>query len=113
MVKVCLMCQSVLLELALKKFLKQRITTFKESDVVITDRPLEINKPFLLIGSDAHADLQKPFTHASLLLQLEKFEKRKTPSPALPQELLHELDRIHREYRRKITAAIRRHVSEL
>lgn len=101
------MCKSILLETALKNILKNHITTYNECDVVLADQRLKIDKPFLYISGDKNSDIRKPFTHSSLMLQLEKFSKnrsyRETP---LPKELEEKIDRATREYTKKITGII-------
>lgn len=107
MVKVCIMCKSILLESALKNILKNHVTTYNECDVVLTDQRLRIEKPFLYISSDKHCDIKKPFTHSSLMLQLEKFSKNHSAKhAALPKELEDKIERATREYTKKITGII-------
>jgi len=106
-VKVCIMCKSILLESALKNILKNHVTTYNECDVVLTDQRLRIEKPFLYISSDKHCDIKKPFTHSSLMLQLEKFSKNHSAKhAALPKELEDKIERATREYTKKITGII-------
>lgn len=102
MVKVCIMCRSVLLETSLKKILRQRITTFSECDVVLTDQHLAIDKPSLFIGSSADADIKKPFTHSSVMLQLEKFANRSK----IPKELEHRIHTATNEFVKNLTGII-------
>jgi len=82
-VKVCIMCRSVLLESSLKRILRHHVTTFGECDVVLTDQRITLEKPTLLISTQSDADIKKPFTHSSLMVQLEKFSNRSR----LPKEL--------------------------
>ena len=60
--KVKIECRSPLLQYTLEKFLKKYL---HKNGVVITDDP---EKEGILIGKD----IKKPFTKASLLIQLEK-----------------------------------------
>ena len=107
MVKVCIMCKSILLESALKNILKNHVTTYNECDVVLTDQRLRIEKPFLFISSDKNSDIKKPFTHSSLMLQLEKFSKNHSAKGLqLPKEIEEKIERATREYTKKITGII-------
>jgi hypothetical protein len=96
MLKISLMCKSILLEKALKRFLKHQITNYSDCDVVLSDQPLEIEKPLLVIGTEHYANISKPFTHADLLLELDKFSKSLTKSaksrplsPSLEDKISH------------------------
>ena len=108
LVKVCIMCKSILLETALKNILKNHITTYNECDVVLTDQKLKIDKAFLYIASDRTGDIKKPFTHSSLMLQLEKFSKNHSlrGNITLPEELEERIERATKEFTKKITSMI-------
>ena len=86
MVKVCILCDSILLETALKKFLKNHITTYKECNVVLSDKKINIKKPLLIIGQK-NAHIKKPFTRSTLILKLEKFEKEKLSKISLEKKI--------------------------
>lgn len=73
--KVAILCDSPLLDKALKNFLKDSITPIANSDVVISDKKREIHKPLFIIGSDEDVNLRKPFSKATLILQLERFSE--------------------------------------
>ncbi len=101
------MCKSILLETALKNILKNHITTYNECDVILTDQRLRVEKPFLYISSEKNSDIKKPFTHSSLMLQLEKFSKNHSAKyPALPKELEERIERATRDYTKKISGII-------
>lgn len=101
------MCKSILLETALKNILKNHVTTYNECDVVLTDQRLRIEKPFLFISSEKNSDIKKPFTHSSLMLQLEKFSKNHSATGTrLPKEVEEKIERATREYSKKITGII-------
>ncbi len=70
--KIALQCQSRLLQQSLEKFLKGQIVPIDSAQLVITDHPLKIDKPTLLIGIDENSDLKKPFSRSQLLLKLEE-----------------------------------------
>jgi len=86
MLKVCVICDSPLIESTLKRFLKGYITTYKECDIVIADRRLKLKKPSLVIGTN-NAHIKKPFTRSSLILKIEKYEKEKIKKNSLETKI--------------------------
>jgi len=76
-VKISVICDSLLLKNSLEIFLKDYITTYKNSDIVLSDKKLDIDKPLVLVGSFEEADIVVPFSRSSLLLGLEKSYKKK------------------------------------
>lgn len=75
MLKVAVVCDSVLLKNSLEIFLRDRLSDFSNADVILTDRKFECEKPVLLVSNIADADIKKPFGKAKLLSILENFEK--------------------------------------
>jgi len=73
--KIAIVCDSVLLKKSLEIFLKNEISDFSTADIVISDRRFECNKPLLLIGNQADADIKKPFGKVKLLSVLDNYEK--------------------------------------
>ena len=86
MLKVCVLCDSVLLEVALKKFLKNYITTYKECDIVLSDKKINVKKTLLIVGQK-NAYIKKPFTRSSLILKLEKFERGRLNKSSLEKKI--------------------------
>ena len=111
MIKVCVMCKSVLLETALKKLLKRQVTTFNECDVVLTDRSIDIDKPSLFVSSAENSDIKKPFTHSSLILQLEKFNSAYgyKINYTIPKELETKIDNAIINFSKNLTQIIKSH----
>ena len=70
--KIALACKSLLLTKSLEIFLKQRISSYKKCDFVISDSKIEIDKPLFLI-SDNTSNLQAPFPASALMIELDKF----------------------------------------
>jgi len=105
------MCKSVLLETALKKIHKRQVTTFNECDVVLTDRNLDIDKPYLFVSSDESGDIKKPFTRSSLLLQIEKFGSAcgSAGNLDLPKELDTKIDNAIKNFSKKLILIIKSH----
>jgi len=119
MLKVCVMCDSILLKKTLESFLSGYLTPFNQCDVVITDKPLSIDRPFLLIDSAEDADIIKPFTRSTLLLYLDKYQKKIEGMRSLntlldeeqrsgldTQTLEARLERLASDFIRKITTEI-------
>ena len=74
MMKVAIQCVSPLLQRSLELFLQDRLSSFKQCDLVIRDRPrADDAHPQFLIGPRDGAHLEKPFSKSQLLLSLEKF----------------------------------------
>ena len=86
MLKVCVVCHSVLLEMSLKKILKRYVVSYKECDVVLSDRKINVKKPLLIIAQK-NAHIKKPFTRSSLILKLEKLEKEKFNKKSFEQKI--------------------------
>lgn len=70
--KVALVCQSLLLNRALKSFLGEMVVPYKQCDFVISDRKIELDKPIFHISS-VEGNLIIPFSKSSLLIELDKF----------------------------------------
>jgi hypothetical protein len=83
--KIALACKSILLEKSLEIFLQEYLTPYKKCDFVITDKHLEIDKPFFYVGT-VDSDLNIPFSKSSLILSLEKFYNSLTEANS-PQNL--------------------------
>jgi hypothetical protein len=112
MVKVSLMCRSLLLENSLKRFLKHQITDYNHCDVVLSDQQLNIDKPYLMIGSEHYADISKPFTHADILLELDKFTKSSNQSAnsrPIPTSLDEKINKLTRTYQEQLHQLIKEH----
>lgn len=74
--KIAVISNSLLLKKSLESFLKEYITSYKACDFVITDKPIEIDKPYLLANSSDEADIKIPFSKSALFFEIEKFYKR-------------------------------------
>lgn len=74
--KVHIQCNSLLLQKALENFLKRYVTSLKHCDIVLSDTPLEVNKPLVYISNVENADLQKPFSKRQLYNAIEKVYKK-------------------------------------
>lgn len=72
--KLAIVCQSLLLENALKLFLKPYIVPFKQSDFIVCDYKIESDKPQFRVKSP-ESNIAFPFSKSALLLSLEKFSK--------------------------------------
>ncbi len=75
--KIKINCDSPLLQESLEIFLKDFIS---EEGIVISDNP---EKGTIIIGED----IKKPFTKASLLIQLEKLFNIKSQQPSFEEAL--------------------------
>ena len=73
--KVAVKCESPLLQRSLEIFLDKDLCPIKNSDIVISDQKLDIDKKTVYISNEPDADLMKPFSKSQLLLALEKVMK--------------------------------------
>lgn len=70
--KISLVCQSLLLSKALKSFLGDEVVSYKQCDFVISDKKIELDKPIFYISS-TKGELLIPFSKSSLMIELDKF----------------------------------------
>ncbi len=70
--KLSVVCDSLLLSDALERFLRDYLTPYRDSDIVVCDKFLDIDKPIFMIGKSVEANLSKPFTKSTLLLKIEE-----------------------------------------
>ena len=70
--KVAVECRSALLQKSLELFLDKYLTRVNKCDILIRDEQCREDARCFYIGSDADADLKKPFSKAQLILALEK-----------------------------------------
>jgi len=70
--KIALACKSLLLTKSLEIFLKQKISSYKKCDFVISDSKIEIDKPLFVISGNT-SNLQAPFSESALMIELDKF----------------------------------------
>jgi len=126
--KVAVQCESPLLQRSLEVFLSPYLSTLKQCQAVVRDRPGgEGELPTLVISNDVEGALAKPFTRSQLMLALEQLTKRQSglreaaalsasfdehePEPETPPRdlalLEKRIDQLTREYRDQVIAAIR------
>ncbi len=70
--KIAVQCSSPLLQKSLELFLDKHLSTYSKCDIVVRDEPCLEDERCFYIGSDASANLKKPFSKAQLILALEK-----------------------------------------
>ena len=73
--RVAVKCESPLLQRSLEMFLDKELCPIKNSDIVVSDQKLDIDKKMLYISNEPDADLIKPFSKSQLMLALEKVMK--------------------------------------
>lgn len=86
--KVAIQCDSPLLQRSLELFLEGHLTSYRQCDILIRDKDIhDENHPTFIVGSNASADLIKPFSKAQLLHALtQKFESLKQTPAAAKEE---------------------------
>ena len=70
--RVAVECQSPLLQKSLELFLTKYLSASKKCDIIIRDETCLGDERCFYVGSEAEADLQKPFSKSQLILALEK-----------------------------------------
>jgi hypothetical protein len=70
--RVAVECQSPLLQKSLELFLSKYLSASKKCDIIVRDEECLGDSRCFYIGSDANADLVKPFSKSQLILALEK-----------------------------------------
>lgn len=70
------MCDSSLLQEALKYYLRDFISDLNECDFIISDKELKVNKPLCLIGDLDGSHIKKPFTLPSLWSDIKAFQTK-------------------------------------
>lgn len=93
--KIKIQCKSLLLERALKMFLKKHIVN-NNYDILISDYQANSTKLFL-INDSKEAHLKKPFSKKDLILALNNFEKNKELN------IENEMRKLLEEYTHKLT----------
>jgi len=74
--KIAILCDSLLLKNSLEIFLKDYISSYKNCDIVISDKKIDTDKLLAIISSSSDADIKKPFSKSSLLIDLKKIYKK-------------------------------------
>ncbi len=96
--KVAVECRSPLLQKSLELFLSEYLSASKKCDIIVSDEECLGNSRCFYIGSDANADLVKPFSKSQLILALEKRYKElygddeKAENKAVKEECFKEND---------------------
>ncbi len=75
--KIAILCDSLLLKNSLEIFLKDYMSSYKNCDIVISDKKIDTDKLLAIISSDSNADIKKPFSKSSLLMDLKKIYNQK------------------------------------
>ncbi|MBN2870150.1 MAG: hypothetical protein JXK04_04255 [Campylobacterales bacterium] len=120
--KIAIQCDSPLLQRSLELFLEGQLSSIRQCDILIRDREIrDDNHPTFVIGSNASADLIKPFSKAQLLHALaQKYDSLKQEPAAKMEEtatgseegvsfeiLERHIEKLTREYQDNILKAIR------
>jgi len=115
--KIALKCNSVLLEKSLRQFLKERLVSEQEADILVSDHAVATDKPLLRIGMDEEADLVKPFSRSQLMIKLEEKLQNSTHHEMVrsftveeeEESLEEKIERITRLFVDDLTTVIKEH----
>ena len=69
--KIAVECKSPLMQKSLELFLKNYLSSTKQCDILVRDKICLNDDKCFYIGSNAQADLTKPFSKSQLILALE------------------------------------------
>lgn len=69
--KIAIECKSPLMQKSLELFLSKHLSSVKQCDILVRDEVCLNDERCFYIGSDAKADLVKPFSKSQLILALE------------------------------------------
>lgn len=114
--KVAVQCKSPLLQKSLELFLGKHLSRANKCDILIRDEVCLNDARCFYIGSDADADLQKPFSKAQLILALEaryaqkeqKLEDHTSDERSIDFEILEKrIESLTQEYQANIIRAVR------
>ncbi|MCH9814184.1 MAG: hypothetical protein K0U47_09625 [Epsilonproteobacteria bacterium] len=109
--KIALICDSLLLQQTLQRYLKCYIVTKEDAELMISDRLIRSNKPVFLIGHTAKADLVIPFTKEHLLDTLHTFYETKLDdeiSLNSKEEMKPFIERLNKKHHNKIAKLARK-----
>jgi len=117
--KVAVVCESILLSRSLEIFLKDSLVDFTDADVVLADREFECEKPILLVSSRLKADIRKPFGKTKLYAILESYEKDQKAKKMVfepqvadvitSQDLGLQIEKLVDDFSKKLVQAIKGH----
>lgn len=114
--KISVLCDSLLLKKSLEIFLKEHITTYKNAELIISDKKLDVKKPLLVVGTSEESDIVIPFSKSSLLIRLENIydkkvgRKKNSPKKEEKRELWkleREIDKLTLKFREDLINTIR------
>ena len=110
------MCESLLLQNSLEIFLRDYISSYKQCEIVLSDKKRDINKPLILINSSKNADIKIPFSKSSLLLELQNLYQKKVNKKNIKYKnhkrdnlwkLERKIDKLTLEFRENLIKTIR------
>ncbi len=74
------MCDSLLLQNSLEIFLREYLSSYKQCELVLSDKKRDLQKPVIVINSSNDSDIKIPFSKSSLLLGLQELYRLKYPA---------------------------------
>ncbi len=116
MLKISIMCDSLLLQNSLEIFLRDYLSSYKQCEMVLSDKKRDVKKPLVVINSSKDADIKVPFSKSSLLLDLQNLYQKKYKKEGIqsdnPQKnslwkLERKIDKLTLEFRENLIKTIR------
>jgi len=110
------MCDSLLLQNSLEIFLRDYLSSYKQCEMVVSDKKRDIKKPFVIINSSKDADIKVPFSKSSLLLDLQNIYQKNLKKNGIQDnnlqknnlwKLERKIDKLTLEFRENLIKTIR------
>jgi len=121
--KLAIICKSLLLEKALKLFLKPYIAPLKQCDFLVCDHEMDVDIPQFRLKT-VDSELAFPFSKSALLISLDKFYKTLKESTSKLEHakistknsdfatLEEKLNKICKQYNAQIIQTIKEHYGQ-
>ncbi len=114
--KISIMCDSLLLQNSLEIFLRDYLSSYKQCEMVLSDKKRDINKPVVIINSSKDTDIKIPFSKSSLLMDLQNIYQKKCNKENLKDDVFQKnslwklerkIDKLTLEFRENLIKTIR------
>jgi len=114
--KISIICDSLLLQNSLEIFLREYLSSYKQCELVLSDKKRDIDKPVVIINSSKDADIKIPFSKSSLLVDLQNIYQKSFKKDNIGQKkveqnnlwkLERKIDKLTLEFRENLIKTIR------
>ncbi len=95
--KISIICDSLLLKNSLEIFLKEYITSYKNCNLLISDKKIDTEKLLVVVNSSNEADIKIPFSKSSLLIDLKNIFNKNNSENKPEKESIKSIWRLERK----------------